>query len=291
MINFIISSESTCDLTKEQVLENDFRTAFVHFMVDEIEYDNGEQLSAKQLCDKMQKGATTKTFQINEYTAREYFEELLKEGKDVVHLSFSSRQSGTCSNFIKASEALNKEQEEKGLSNRVYVVDTLCQSAGVGLLLMLVKKKAEENNLTAKEACEYAEKVKLSIAHVFIVDTLKYLSRGGRVSAPAAFFGNVLTIKPILRLNEEGVIVPFSKVLGRKRSIIALLDKFKKDYDQEYGQIIICHSDCEEEAEGVKQKINEIAPNLDISVQPLGPTIISHCGPGVIAIFFTAKNR
>ena len=196
MKNFIISVESACDLDEATIKENDIKVCPMEFTInDKTILSSNEEFSSKMIVDLLKKGANIKTTQINEYIAEEYLNNLLKEGIDILHISFSSAMSNTVNNFISATNKLNESS-----ANKVYVVDSLSQSGGVGLL---VKMLIDEINLgkikSAEEAKKYVESVKLNIAHIFTVDNLKFLAKSGRVRTPIAFIGNLLQIKPILK--------------------------------------------------------------------------------------------
>lgn len=194
--------------------------------------------------------------------------------------------SGTFQNFKNVAKKLNKIN-----TNKIYVIDTLCQSSGVGLLISILCEKIESENLSVKEAVEYAENLKKKINHVFIVDSLTYLARGGRISSKQAIFGNLINIKPVLFLDETGKIVLAQKTLGRKKSLGVLMSKFNKMYNKERDLVFIGYSDCLDEANKVKEELLKSFPNLNIQLIPFGPIILSHCGPKTLALFFTGVER
>lgn len=223
-MNFILSCECTCDMPNDLIEKYDLKVAPMVFYINEQEFRSDDpNFSTEQVCKFMREGATTKTAQINEYDATEYLENLLKTGKDILHFSFSSTMSNTYNNFKNVAEKLNKTHK-----NKVVVIDTLCQSGGVGLLIKLTADEIISKNLNIKQAEEFAVKNRLNIVHIFTVDDLKYLHRGGRISFTSAILGTILKIKPVLRLSEEGVIVPAQKVISRKRHFTLWLKKLKR---------------------------------------------------------------
>lgn len=288
MLDFIISSEATCDLTAEQISANDFSIIPMNFFVGETEYSSADGLTTNEICRRMREGQTVRTFQVTVEQATDYLAGLLSMGKDVLHLSFSSAMSGTCDNFIRAAQALNATRQ--GL-NKVYVVDTLCQSFGVGLLMYWAKAQAEKNGWDVVRTAEFVESKKLTVSHTFVVDDLKFLARGGRLNAPMAFIGNIIQLKPVLHLNSVGQIVQRAKVIGRKKSITTVIEDFKKHYNDDCNLVFISESACREEAESVAARIKEIKPNVNILINQLGPVITSHAGPGVMAVYFTVNDR
>ena len=286
MLNFIISTESACDIPDEVIKKYDLKIAPMKFLINGVEFrSDDEGFSTSQVCKFMKEGASTKTSQITEYEAQEYFENLLKEGKDILHLSFSGAMSSTAENFRRASETLNKTND-----NKIYVIDTLCQSGGLGLLVNIVADYANKNTSSIQDAFDYANAIKLNIAHFFTVDDLKYLARGGRISSTTALIGNIIKIKPVLHLNNEGRIVQFQKVISRKKALAVLVEKVRECWNNEYNTIYISQADAIDEATEVAKTIeNEL--NANCVIVPLGAVVCNHSGPGTIAVFFTTKNR
>ena len=287
MANFILSAEAACDLTKDLAKKYEVNVLPMSFYINGKEFkSDASPFSTVDICLKMQSGATTKTSQPNEEEIKEYLSNLLKQGKDILHLSFSSAMSGTYANFKKIAQELNQTSEHK-----VYVIDTLCQSGGVGLLLAMLRDKINKENIDIHNAIDFVEKIKLNIVHYFIVEDLKYLSRGGRISSTRAFIGNILRLKPVLHVDKEGKIVALQKVIGRKKSVSVLVDKFKEHYNGMSNKVFICNANCQEDCDYVKAELLKINPNLDITTLPLGTIIVSHAGPGTLALFFTANER
>ena len=287
MRNFILSTETACDLTTEQINKLNLSIMPMSFYINGNEYNSATTtLTTVDICNEMKNGATTKTSQPNESEIEEYLSGLLQSGKDILHLSFSSAMSGTCASFKQVAERLNSTH-----TNKIYVVDSLAQSAGLGLLIHIIAEKTDTENLDILDARDYAESIKMNINHFFIVEDLKYLARGGRISPTLATIGNIIKLKPVLYLDNAGRITQLHKVLGRKKSISTLIEKFVKNYSPISNKVIICQADCLEEAEYLKTQLLHINPDLDISINPLGPIITSHAGPGTMALFTTTAPR
>ena len=287
MRNFILSAEAACDLSPELAEKYDVSVMPMKYSVDGEQYSSDDgKLSTHEMCEKMIAGAKTSTTQPNPAEVEEYLENLLAQGKDVLHLSFSSAQSGTCLNFKNVAEKLNATSK-----NKVYVVDTLCQSAGVGLLLSLLAEKTDAENLTAEQARDFAEETKLHILHYCAVDTFTFLARGGRIPAYLAAIGNLIKLKPIIHLDNAGKLVAVKKLIGRKRAIEELIKNFKETYDQKSDLVYISQSDCSEDAEYIKTEIEKFAPKARVTILPLGPIMVAHNGPGTIAVYYTADKR
>lgn len=287
MREFILSTENACDLTKTQIEDMNVSVMPMNFYIDGEEFSSSTStLSTIDICNKMEAGAITRTSQPNETEIEEYLKALLNSGKDILHLSFSSGMSGTCERFKFVANKLNETHE-----NKIYVVDTLCQSSGVGLLISILNQKINDANLTITEAVELAESLKLSIVHFFMVDDLKYLARGGRIPKSIALIGNLIKLKPVLHVDNTGKIVQAQKVIGKKKAFHTIIEKFKKYYNGQSNKVFISEAKAIEDAEELKSELLKINPNLDITINPLGPIIVSHSGPGTLALYFTAYTR
>lgn len=288
MRKFLLSCEAAADLTLELEKKFDINVIPMKYMVGDDEYltgsDNG--LTMQEICEKMKSGLVTKTTQPNAYEFEEYFRGLLKEGKDIIHLSFSSAMSGTFRTAKEVADNLNKVNK-----NKIIVIDTLCQSSGLALLIAVLCKKLETEKMSIAEVEHFVDSIKLNINHFFVVETLTYLARGGRISKAKALIGNIVNIKPVFFLNSDGIINVSQNVLGRKKSIQTLIDKFKKYYNGQSEIVFIGESMASVEANYLKDELLKINPKLDIVINPLGPVIVSHSGPGVVALYFTADKR
>ena len=285
-MNFIIATDSTCDLPKEMLREMGVESRDMLYYVNDEEYgkDEANQLEFHEFYEQMRNGAKTNTSMINEDTAHTFLSELLAEGKDILYLSFASALSGTYNNFVHVAEELNANSKHK-----IHVVDSKCASGGEGLFVTLVAEK-RKSGASFEETCEYAEHVRDHTIHYFVVDDLKYLARGGRLSKGSAFFGNMLNIKPVLHVDEDGRLIPIKKVIGRKKSLKALVDKMEERYNKESDIVYITHGDCYDDAKYVADEITAKF-GMPVKILPLSYVIGSHSGPGTIALFFTGDSR
>lgn len=285
-MDFIIATDSTCDIPKEMLREMNVESRDMLYYVDDTEYgkDESNQLEFHEFYEKMRGGARTSTSMINESTAREFLTELLSNGKDVLYLAFASALSGTCENFKRVADEINQTYEHK-----VYVVDSKCASGGEGLFVTLVAEK-RKSGASFEETCGYADEVCDRVIHYFVVDDLKYLARGGRLSKGSAFFGNMLNIKPVLHVDEIGRLVPIKKVIGRKKSLLTLVDKMVSRYNKESDIVYITHGDCYDDAKFVADEVTAKL-GLQVKILPLSYVIGSHSGPGTVALFFTGDTR
>ena len=172
--------------------------------------------------------------------------------------------------------------------HKIYVVDSLCACSGQGLLAMLARDYSKDASSVA-EVVAYVEKTKLKIAHEFTVDNLKYLANGGRVKGSTAFIGNLLSIKPVMHVDDIGHLVPVGKVISRRKSLQAIVDRVLEHIDPSSSYCFISHADCVADANYVYDSIISHT-QLKPVICDLGPVIGSHSGPGTIAIFYLASS-
>ena len=280
MKNLIISLEATCDLTKEIIKQFNLDVVDMEFMVGEDTFSTKEDdVVSSNLYERMKQGDKTSTSQINQALYEEHFENLLKAGGPILHLAFSSGLSCTYNSAKKASEVLNEKYGKK-----IYVIDTLAACSGHGLLAILTRRFSEGAK-DIGEVVEFVEKTKHKIKHIFTVDNLKYLANGGRLKTSSAIIGTILNIKPVMQTDEEGKLVVESKVISRKKALLSLFEKMKKNYDREEKMCFISHSACLGDAEFLCEKI-KAELGLEPIIANLGPIIGSHSGPGTLAMFY-----
>ena len=288
MSKFVIFTDSSCDISYDTVKSwgADYSHLTFRFNDANTEY-TGATMDTKEFYDKMRQGGVAKTSAINPDGFAARFEEYLKDGVDVLYLGFSSGLSTTYRSGVLAANALMEKYPDR----KILCVDTLCASAGQGLLLkMAVDKK--ESGATIEETRDYIEAKKLNICHWFTVDDLVYLKRGGRVSATTAFVGNMLGIKPVMHVDNEGHLVNVSKVRGRKTTILEMAKKYGElNLDDDAGYIFISHGDCLADAEFLAKTIEEKYGKKTEIITFVGPVIGAHSGPGTLALFFVGKER
>ncbi|MBU9738182.1 DegV family protein [Diplocloster agilis] len=287
MSEFIITTDNTSDLPDSYISENDLDILFLSYTIDGETYERENQLSAAEFYKRMRNGSMPTTAQINPDMAKEKFTKYLKEGKDILHISFSSGLSGSYNSCRIAAEELQEDFPDR----RIVVVDSLCASLGEGLLVhKAVCQKKEGKSLA--EITEWLEENKLHLCHNFTVDDLNHLYRGGRVSKAAAVFGTMVNIKPVLHVDDEGHLVPVSKVRGRKKSLTTLVDNMEKQVGKfENDTIFISHGDCLTDAEFVARLVRERFGIQSFLINTVGPTIGAHSGPGTVALFFMGNSR
>ena len=289
MRDYVIFSDSACDIKPELLAEwgVPYRSLTFRFDGEEKEYSN-DDMSVKEFYDKMRAGGVAKTAAVTpEAFAKMFEEEALKLGKDVLYIGFSSGLSTTYnSGRIAALELKEKYPEAK-----IIAVDTLAASAGEGLMLYLTLQE-KKKGATIEEAEAFVRDLIGRMGIWFTVDDLVYLKRGGRVSPTAAFVGNLLGIKPVLYMDNEGHLIPVSKVRGRRTSIVAMADKYtEKAVDKANGTVFISHGDCLADAQQLADILKE-RHGVEVKIiTDVGPVIGAHSGPGTIALFFVADAR
>ena len=288
MKDYIIFTDSACDMELSTLKKWNVKCLdlTLKFENEEKIWSNNE-IEPKTFYQKMRDGGIAKTSAVNSEKFKQGFEEEIKKGNDILYLAFSSGLSTTCNSGAFACKALSEVYPD----SKLITVDSLAASAGFGLLLYLAVQKKEEG-ATIEELEKYIKETVPHICHWFTVDDLVYLKRGGRVSPAAAFIGGMLGIKPVLHVDDEGHLVPVTKVRGRKASIKALADKYGElAIDKTTGPIFICQGDCKEDAQLLADIIkNDYGRDIDITVYT-GPVIGAHSGPGTLALFFLGKNK
>lgn len=286
---FDIITDSACDMPEEYYKANGVTCVKLGFTMNNVNYEGegGERITEKDFYAKLRDGAMPTTYQVTGEMARKPIEASLKDGRDVLVLTFSSGLSGTAGSFIVASRELAKEYPDR----KIRVVDSLCASMGQGLLLDYLIKKAD-SGASLDETADYTEALKMQICHHFTVDNLFHLHRGGRVSKTTAIVGTVLKIKPLLHVDNEGKLVSIGKAMGRKKALHTVVENMLQYADiGESDPVFISHGDCIEDVEYVKSLILAKYPNVKIVVNYIGAVIGTHSGCNTVALFCKAKQR
>lgn len=287
MRDYIITVNSTVDTGKEWLEERNVPVIPLKYTIDGQEYTDMYGLSDKEFFQKLREGKMSVTSQINPEEAKEMLEPYVKEGKDVLHLAFSSALSGTCNSMKIAAEELQEEYPEA----KVIVVDTLCACMGEAMLLYYALKQKEAGK-TIEEVAQWAEENKLHVCHNVTVDNLFHLHRGGRVSKTAAVLGTMVKVKPIIHMDDNGALQVIGKERGRKKSLHKIVDmavERSEGWDNEI--IMITHGDCLEDAEYVAKLVREKMGIENVFIHNIGTVIGSHTGPGVVATFCMGNKR
>lgn len=249
---------------------------------------DGDSMPIREFYQKLREGAECHTFQVTAEQVCPCIEKSFREGRDVLAVVFSSALSGTASSFSVAATSL----VESYPGRKALVLDSMGGSMGEGLLIEYLLKKAEEG-ASLDETYAYGEKLKRHIQHLFTVDDLEFLKKGGRISPAVAVVGKLLKIKPILHATPKGTLGPIAKIVGRKRALEALADEAKRRAElEEDDPVFIAHGDCEEDALKMQELLRErFGQDRRILINYMDPVMGAHGGPGILAIFFRGKLR
>lgn len=289
MKEFIITTENTTDFPEEYIKAHNLGMLSLTCTIDGETYNRKRDLPYKEFYAKMRAGSMPTTSQVNPDEVKEEFVKYLKKGMDIIHIAFSSGLSGSYNSARIAAEELKEEMPE----GRITVIDSLCASLGEGLIVYKALE-LQEQGMAYEELVKWLEEHKLNVVHNFTVDDLFHLYRGGRVSKAAAVIGTMIHLKPVLHVDSEGHLIPTSKVRGRKKSLAALVDNMEKQlgsYRDKNDIVFISHGDCEEDADYVKQLIEERFGIKKFMINPIGTTIGAHAGPGTVALFYMGDIR
>ena len=280
---YVFMTDSDSDLPFHLKEQYNIPVVYMPYALDGKEYfdDLGQTLDHKSYYDLMRGGAAPVTSALNEAAYMDYFEPVLKE-KDLLFVAFSSKLSCTLQAVYSAREKLLEQYPER----KFIVVDTLRISGPMTLLVL----KAHEMYRAGKpieEVAAWLEENKLRAQAYFIVDDLKYLKRGGRISATAATVGTMLDLKPIISEAADGTLTANDKIRGRKKAIAFIVDKLLEyKPDPEESPIIVLNADSMEDAERTKALVEQKLPGANVMIENVGPVIGAHAGPGTIALCF-----
>ncbi len=293
MQNFVLSTSSTADLSREHFLERNVSYVCFHYSMDGVEYpdDLGVTVPFDTFYERMVAGADTKTSQVSAGEYMAYFEPFLKEGKDVLHLTLSSGISGSYMSACAAAQTLSEKYPER----KIRVVDSLAASSGFGLLVDKLADLRDEG-MSLDEVADWAEAHKKELHHWFFSSDLTFFVKGGRISKTAGAIGGMLGICPLMNVDDKGRLIPREKIRPKKKVIRRIVDMMKEHAvgGTEYsGKCYMCHSACYDDARAVADLVEAEFPNLNgkVVINNIGTTIGSHTGPGTVALFFWGDER
>lgn len=284
-----IVTDSGIDMNKSWIDEQkDFRVVPLAYLLDgQIVTPDGSDESTRAFYDLLREGKTPTTSQVTPAQWEEAMRPLLQAGQDVLVIPFSSGLSGTCQAAMNAAEELREEFPYRA----IVVVDSLCASAGQGLLVHHAIRNRDGGMPLVENAAWLRANVQ-NVVHWFTVNDLMHLYRGGRVDRASAYIGSLVRIKPVMRVDENGKLAVKEKAMGRKRSISVLAERIRCDIVHPEGQLIhISHGDCADEAQQLADMLRSTLPVADIRLSYVGSVIGAHTGPGVIAVFCMGQTR
>ena len=288
MSDYVIVTDSSADLPASLVQELGVEVLPLSFTVQGKTYHNypdDREMDPKVFYKMLRDGemATTSAVNVAEYT--NMLEPLLQAGKDVLVLAFSSGLSTTYQSSVIAVNELSEQYPDR----KIYTVDTLCASLGQGLLVWHAVQEQKKGK-SIEEVRDWVEENKLHLCHWFTVDDLHFLKRGGRISAATAVVGTMLSIKPVLHVDDEGHLISMGKARGRGASLTALVDHMEKTVT-DVDTVFISHGDCLADAEKVAADVKKRFGTKDVVINNVGPVIGAHSGPGTLALFFLGTKR
>ena len=287
MENYVILTDSSCDLPLDLAASLGIEILSLEVVLENGETKQNHEIDVKAFYEELRnkKQITTSAVGIDRFMG--FMEPHLAVGKDVLYLGFSSGLSGT----FNAGFVASQELAEKYPDRKIYAVNTLCASLGQGLLVYLCAKMREAG-AGIEEVRNYAEDNKLHLCHWFTVDDLFFLKRGGRVSAATAVLGTMLSIKPVLHVDNAGKLINVEKARGRKAAVDTLFNKMKATaIEPEKQTCFICHGDCVEDANYLAERMKNELGVPEVIVGYTGPVIGAHSGPGTLAVFYLGTER
>lgn len=289
MSQFKLVTDTSADLPRKYLEQNDIKVMSLAYIIDGNTYWWDNPMDEHEFYEKMRKGSMPTTSQVNVGDAMEIFERLIRENDEILCVSFSSGLSGTYNSVALAAQNVCESHPDK----KIRVVDSKAASLGQGLMVDYALKMQKEGK-GLDETADFLEQNFGHFVHVFTVDDLNHLYRGGRVSRATAFVGTLANIKPILHVDDEGHLINIGKVRGRKKSLIELVNLMEQkigDHVKENHTIFISHGDSPADAQFVADEVKKRFGIDSFLINYVGPTIGAHSGPGTIALFFYGDER
>lgn len=286
MPKYEIFTDSSCDLPKEMIEQLDLKVMQLEVIIDDNPPMLNNQVDIKEFYDLLRNGAMAKTAAVTPGYFEEHARAALEQGNDILYLGFTSGLSVTFNNGVLVLRDLQEEFPDR----KIYWVDTLCASAGQGMVVYHAAK-LREGGARIEEVRDAIEAIKDRIHHQVTLDDLFFLKRGGRIDAASAIAGTVLKFKPLVVVSKEGKLENVGKVRGRKASINELFSQMKKNASlDELAYVFISHSDCFEDARSLADMIESEWNHIKVQICDIGPVIGAHTGSGTIALFYLGSN-
>ena len=282
MNDFIIMTDSGCDLSNELVNELKIEVVPMRLFIDNKEYKHYpdcRELSMSEFYSKLENGHVGKTSCVNVRDISEVMEKYVKQNKDIIYLSFSAGMSSSWQFAVLASNEIKYDYPDCNIK----VIDTCCGSSGLGLLTYLAVKEKEKGK-TFEEIVDFIMNNKLKISHYFMVEDLMYIQKSGRLSSAGAILGTAIGIKPIFKLSQEGKVVVGTKCRGKKNANKYLMNKIAETGSKEI--FFICHAKAENQANDLLNKIKGLYPNAVVKIHEIGPVVGNNTGIGTIGVMF-----
>lgn len=285
---FVLVTDSGCDLPYQYLLENNILCVdLTYYFENSEEIQPNREVNLKNFYQRIRAGEIAKTSAVNPEEFKDVFRPIIEAGQDILYIGLDSALSTTLASARLAAEELYEEYPD----SNILVVDPLCASAGLGMMVYEAQM-LKEAGASIDEVYRFVLERGPYLSHRFTVDTLTYLQRGGRVSAAAALVGNVLNIRPVLHVDDEGSLIPLGKARGRCKSLEMIVEAYEQTAeDVRGGDIFISHADCSEDANKLAGMLKDRFGAKVTMITDIGPVIGSHSGPGTLALFFFALKR
>lgn len=288
MSDYVITTDTNSDVPEEFLDRHSIPVIPQYYMFGDTVYGDEKKMSPSQFYETMRKGELPKSMANNPAVIREKFTAILKEGRDILHIAFSSALSGSCQNVQVAARDLMEEFPQR----RIIVFDSLNASLGEGVSVMRAVQLKEEGK-TMDQVLDVLEQERSHVRVFFTVDDLHHLHRGGRVSKTTAVVGSMMNIKPLLTVTPSGTLEADGTVRGRKKALRILAERMEKSLDlEQYGKdriVAVVHGDCLEDAVSVQKHVESLGFQ-HVIVQDINPSIGTHAGPGVVGLIFYGKT-
>lgn len=287
MNNYIITSDTTCDLPESYTKEHEIEIIPLYYNMDDVVYGDEVNLEPADFYNRMRNGKLPTTMACNPDKVENCFRKYLDKGLDILHIAFSSALSSS----YNTCAVVGRELAEEYPGRTIIVIDSKCASMGEGLFIY--KAVCNRNDgMSIEDNAKWLEENKLHVCHQFTVDDLHHLHRGGRVSKATAIIGTLINVKPVLHVDNEGALVSLNNVRGRKKALNTLVDNMEKTcggYDNDV--IFISHGDCIKDANYVAEQIKKRFGIDKIMINYVCPTVGAHSGPGTLSLFFMGETR
>ena len=289
MADYVITTDSNSDVLPGFIKENDLTIIPQYYSFGDTVYGDELNMPPHEFYETMRNGELPKSQANNPAVIRERFEKILKEGKDILHIAFSSALSGSCNNVVVTANELLEDYPDR----KIRVFDSLNASLGEGVSVY----RAVELWKSGKGMDEVFDILTEERDHInvsFTVNDLNHLQRGGRVSKTTAVVGSLVNIKPILKVTAEGELKSDGTVRGRKKSLKTLVSRMEATLDLEhYGKdrmVAVLHGDCIDEAKNVADMVKELG-FTNVIINDVSPSIGTHAGPGVVGLVHYGQKR
>ncbi|MBO8177993.1 DegV family protein [Aeribacillus pallidus] len=280
-MSFQLFADSACDLPLSFFEEHQVTLIPLRVHLNDHEYEDIKTIQSKEIFEAIRNGIVPKTSQASPQLLMELFTDLAKKGEKGLYIAFSSELSGTYQTAVMIRDQVKEDYPDLDLD----IIDSKCASIGYGLVVLHAANRIKEG-ATKDEIIKEVQFRCQHMEHIFTVEDLDYLAKGGRVSKTSAVIGGLLNIKPILHV-EDGKLIPIDKVRGRKKLFRTIIELMKQRGDKLDQQLIgISHGDDEESALQLKQMIQDEFGTSKFYIQMIGSAVGAHAGPGTLAVFF-----